>query len=68
MGNIIGQLLEWQYHAHIVIITLGLTILTHLMGAHIFHTPWYNFVFFVGALEFLDVLSHSIMSLFGWED
>ena len=62
------QLTEWQYHVHILFIAAGLVLLMHIMGVHLFHTPWHNFIILVVALEVLDVGAHLFGDGLGWED
>ena len=68
MAKILEQLKEWQYHIHIVVIAIGLTLLMHGMGVHLFHKPWSNFIILLIALEVLDVVSHMLLGALGWED
>ena len=68
MSSIIKQLTEWQYHAYILIIVIGLIGFMHVQGVHYIHSSIWAFVGLVVALEVLDVISHTIMGLLGWED
>lgn len=67
--NTLKQLFQWQYHARLLLVALGLVAYMHVHEVHYFHSSIWAFVGLFIVLEILDAVAHSIMTIaFKWKD